>query len=181
MCRSGERDDLMSAQFGDDLRLDQNEQYHWDADPYDQPEAFNPVHTNNKNLVLANALIEVTQRIARNKAVIKDKRKERRKLAAAVEEVERHVLTECPPKGNEVKTLKLQDAYISRKAFFLGVADKLDTAREQLAQLDDEIDDLKTDIDTDFTWVETIKVESENIRTFLAFYKAERIASERGH
>lgn len=163
----------MPEKFGDELRLDFNEQYQWDCDPYGQPEAFNPVHTNNKLLVIANAMITVTQRVTKNQKQLRKLRTERRSLADAVETVEREILVTAPPKAAQVRTLKMQAAYIDTQAIELKLDGKLKQARDRLLALDDQIEDVETEIKNDRMWFETMKLEGEHIKTFLSYYKDE--------
>lgn len=165
--------DDTNAVFGDDLLLEINPQYDFGADPTEQPECVNPVHVNNKLAVLSNRLIQITQAIVKANTLLGQKMRKRRLLQNAVEAIEREVLRMKPPTQTQVKTLKVQDAYIQTMAEHLGVHEKLAQAKTAVELLDDDISVLEIKIENGKTWTGAMKLHGIHIQTHLSFVKDE--------
>lgn len=159
--------------FGEELLVEINPQYDFAADPYDQPECVNPVHANNKLMVLSNHLIRITQATVRANTTLGEKNRKRRELQNAVEAVEREVLRMKPPSQTQIKTLKAQDAYITTMAEQLNLHEALKVAKEAVDKLDDDISILEMKIKNGKAWTDAMKLHGDHIKTFLSYVKDE--------
>lgn len=165
---------MSKERFGDDIKLILNPQHDFSCDPYEQPELVNPVQANNKLAVLSNRLIEVTQGITRSNRRIGALMRQRRELQNAVEIVERQILRTRPPTATQVKTLKMQDAYITTQAELLGLGDAYALAKKSVAELDDQILEIEYRLKSAHAWTSAMKLHGDHIKTHLSYVKADR-------
>lgn len=164
---------MSKKRFGDDLLLDINPDYDFSCDPFEQPECVNPVHANNKLIILGNTLITLSQKISAANIVLVQKKSEKRNLENAVQTIEEEILRRKPPSQTQVKTLKLQASYIHAMAEQLQLTEPLQLAEKNVRELEDDIALLEMRIKNAKGWVETIKAHGDHIKTFLSFVKEE--------
>lgn len=147
--------------------------YDFQREPEDQASYANPVTVSNKQLDLANALIQVTTR--HNE--LNTKRTEVRQALAVskaqLEDFELALWSTAPPPASERKTIKLMDAYTRRLVAERGgtvdyqrLVDAVRAHERELVALEGQIENCRQ-------LAVSIKQISENGRTYLAYVKDE--------
>lgn len=133
----------------------------------------NPVVVSNKQIDLANALIEVT---TRHNALNEERTQTRQKLAMAearLEDFELALWSTKPPPTSERKSNKLLQAYTQRLVMESGGQSQFQAMQMEVRQCQAALMDLEGKIDNCRNLAQAIKQISENGRTFLAYVKDE--------
>lgn len=167
--------------LADELRIRVNPHYDHDVEPSENEiQYWNPVSATNDLIKLANAAIDVAQRIS---DTMREKTRvtlERRTAEHELEDLERRLLVGEPPTASEAKSTKLTNAAIDRRAKEQGELEKLTGLRTRLRALDAEVERAQSTIDTGYMWMKANERMSDNIKSALSFYKDERRRSEYG-
>jgi chaperonin cofactor prefoldin len=156
------------------LQLPTHPAYDFETDPTGQPEYVNPVTLNNYLVVYGNAQNQLSDYITTKNVRVTELKSAQRKKQRELDDFEESILRKSPPAlERHVKTLKLQNAYIAAKA--------AETGREvehrgfviALRSIEDEIEEVKSKIDTAKLWIKTLEDNTVKIQTHLSFVKSE--------
>lgn len=157
------------------MEIKVNPHYDLDLPPEDQDFSYwNPVSATNDLLKLSNIAIELTQSAS---AAIRERlevRVTRKQKIREIETIEKQLLVEEPPSPSEVKTSKLVEAAIDRRALAAGRAEPLDALRREVGSLEDRERMLDDKVDSLMLWIKINEKVCDNIKTALSFYKDER-------
>lgn len=152
-----------------------------DCDPDGQPEYANPVTVNNYQIVYSNALHELTDIVVKGNKQLEGLKKEKRAADRALDDFGNQILRKANPKAINLKTLKMQDAFISEKAEEFGQSIEYEALTEESRKLEDQIGEVQAKIKSARDWIDSIRLASDNGKTFLAFWKADAERVRRGY
>jgi len=156
------------------LQLPVNPAFDFEVDPSEQPEYVNPVTLNNYLATYSNAQIQLTDFVSVKNTRLTDLKKSQREKQRELDDFEERVLRKHPPSlERHVKTLKLQGAYIAAKAEEMGLSVEHKGYIVALRSIEDEMETVKSRIDTAKLWIKTIEDNTIKIQTYLSFVKSE--------
>lgn len=167
--------------LGKRLTVPVSQSHDLECEPDGQPEYANPVTVNNYQIVYSNALIELADTVVTYDKVVSAGKKKQREVERKMEDLGRRVLQQSSPRALDLKTLKMQDAFISAKAGELGLGTEYEQYTADLRQLEDEIAEAATVVKAARDYIHVVERASNNAMAFLSYYKHEADRVRRGH
>jgi hypothetical protein len=161
------------------LLIPTNPEYDWEADANSQPEYVNPVTLNNREVLMANAAIVITQqhiKVNRQLAQVSHRLQE---AEHAVSDFERDLLLRFPAPSTATKNNKLLQVYIYSVATTQGYKDQYETLVRAVRTLSRDLAKWEAEAENCKAAYQAVKLGGEHIQTHLSFVKNEQKVSGR--
>lgn len=159
----------------DRMRVRTNPAYDSEVDPTEQEWAYvNPVQLNNDLITIGNEMLSLAEVSVNATRENQRLRLEMRKLEREQDDFEKHLLATDPLAPSEAKSLKTIAAAIERRVQQQGLSDQVQARLDKIRQYEDAIDRNETTIRLSKLYWDTAEKLSDNIKTHLAYVKAER-------
>ena len=161
----------------DNLLIPTNPDYDWEGDVSNQPEYVNPVTLNNREIMMANAAIVITQQHIKVNRQVAQIRHTLREAEHALSDFERDLLLRFPAPSTATKSTKLLQVYMYSVAITNNLQSQYNSLSGEIKNLSRELARWEAEAENCKAAYQAVKLSGEHIQTHLSFVKNEQKAS----